>query len=95
MYQQDPRPSPKPYPTRDLVSGKASRILHKLHGGLGEQLIGLELREGRDNVTSVLLCAREKGRGVHIRLPPLSALPSFWGTFLYRELLPTQDSVEV
>jgi hypothetical protein len=54
-----PAPTPQPGP---LVSA-ASRILHKLHRGLREQVIGLELREGRDDVTSVLLCARGKGTG--------------------------------
>lgn len=75
---------------------KTSRILHKLHGGLGEQLIRLEFREGRDDVTSVLLCAGVKGRGCSTPDCPLSqpCLP-FEGAFLHREMLPTQDSVEV
>lgn len=69
---------PSPIPPGTLA-GEASRILHKLHRGLGEQLIGLELREGRDDITSVLLCAREKGRGsLHQAVLSLSHVLLLW-----------------
>lgn len=65
-----PTPSREPPPC--TPAREAQRILHKLHGGLGQQVIGLELCEGGDDVALVLLCV--EGSGVCVAVHTLAVL---------------------